>query len=410
MTQVALEGVYGTGKARSVALGIAMLCGVGCIIGAILPHTRSDFFNAYLFAYWFWLGVTLGSLALVMLHNLTGGAWGQIVRRIAQAAALLLPLMMVLFIPILFGMHDLFPWARAEEVAKNDVLRHREPYLNVRFFVIRYVVYFVVWIGLAFWVRRLGRTVERTGEKRARERLHGLSAAGLILYVVLVTHAGTDWVMSRDTAFYSTAFGFVIATGQTLAAVAFAIIVLWMTGAPEGLTAGISPYTRPPVNPPENSSPNLLNDIGNILLTLVILWTYVSFMQFLVIWMGNTGEDNGYFLRRGLGQPGAWRWIGLALITLRFFVPFFVLLFRGTKKYLPTLVTIAWLLVAMHIVDQFWMIRPNPDLKGPHFELSWLDIGAWAAIGGLWVAAFLFVLPTQLAEGRVELKEGALHG
>ncbi|MGN6371085.1 MAG: hypothetical protein ACTHN5_22755 [Phycisphaerae bacterium] len=410
MTQTTLEGVGGTGRARWVALGIGVLCAVGCIIGAIMPHTRYDFFNAYLFAYWFWLGVTLGSMALVMLHNLTGGAWGQLVRRVAMAAAMLSPLMLVLFIPIFFGMHDLFPWTHAEELAKEEVLKHREPYLNVPFFAVRYGLYFLVWIGLTLWVRRLGLKVERTGDQRAQQRLHGLSAAGLILYMVSVTHAGTDWVMSRDTEFYSTTFGFIVSTGQTLAAAAFAVIVLWITGAPGGLTAGISPLTRPPVNPPENSSPNLLNDVGNILLTLVILWTYVSFMQLLVIWMGNTREDNGYYVHRGLAQPGAWRWIGLAIITLHFFVPFFLLLFRGTKKYMKSLVTIAWLLFVMHVVDAYWMVRPDPFLKGPHFELSWLDFAAWVGIGGIWVAAFLFVLPTQLAEGRIELKKGAPHG
>jgi hypothetical protein len=410
MTQAALQGVHGAERAQWAALGVGVLAAIGCIIGAVSPHSRRDFFNAYLFAYMFWLGVSLGSMALVMLHNLTGGAWGQIVRRIAQGAAMVTPLMLVLFIPILFGMHDLFPWSRPDEIASDEVIRHRHVYLNIPFFIVRAVIYFVVWIGLTVWVGTLARKLEWTGEETARTTLRGVSAVGLILYLLTVTHAGTDWAMSRDTEFYSTTFGFIISTGQTLSALAFAIIVLAITGAPGGLTAGISPYTRPPVNPPENSSPNLLNDIGNILLTLVILWTYVSFMQLLVIWMGNTGEDNGYYVRRGLSQTNPWRWVGLAIITLHFFVPFFVLLFRGTKRYMKSLTAIAVVLFIMHIVEQYWLIRPDPDLKGPHFALSWLDFASWAAIGGLWVAAFLFVLPGQLAEGRVQLEEGTPHG
>ena len=410
MTQVALQGVQGAEKARWMALGVGVLCAVGCVIGAVEPHTRAEFFNAYLFAYVFWIGVSLGSLALVMLHNLTGGGWGYLVRRIAQAAAMVMPLMVVLFIPILCGMHDLFPWSRSAEVAGDEVLRHRQPYLNVPLFVIRSAIYFVIWIGLATWVGALGRTVERTGEEGARSRLRGVSAAGLILYLLTVTHAGVDWVMSRETAFYSTTFGFIMSTGQTLSAVAFAIMMLGITGAPGGLTAGVSPYTRPPANPPENSAPNLLNDVGNILLTLVILWTYVSFMELLVIWMGNTREDNGHYVHRGLSQPSGWRWVGLAIITLHFFVPFVVLLFRGTKKYMKSLTLVATLVFLMHIVEQYWLIRPDPEYRGPHFAVSWLDVAAWVGIGGLWVAAFLFVLPGQLAEGRVELKGGASHG
>ncbi len=410
MTQVALNGIRGGEKAQWAALGVGVLCAVGCVIGAVSPHTRREFFGAYLFAYMFWLGISLGSLALVMLHNLTGGAWGQIVRRIAQSAATVMPLMLGLFIPILFGMQDLFPWSRTDVVATDEVTQHRHVYLNMPFFVFRAVIYFIVWIGLATWVGGRARKLEWTGEEGTRTTLRGVSAVGLILYLLTVTHAGVDWVMSRETAFYSTTFGFILSTGQTLSALAFAIVMLAITGAPSGLTAGISPDARPPVNPAENSSPNLLNDIGNILLTLVILWTYVSFMQLLVIWMGNTREDNGYYVHRGLSQPNPWRWVGLAIITLHFFVPFFVLLFRGTKKYMKSLTAVAALVFVMHIVEQYWLIRPDPAYKGPHFAVTWLDVAAWAGIGGLWVAAFLLLLPGQLAEGRVELQEGAPHG
>ncbi len=154
---------------------------------------------------------------------------------------------------------------------------------------------------------------------------------------------------------------------------------------------------RPEQNPPEAGAPNVLNDVGNILLTLVILWAYVSFMQLLVIWMGNSSEDNGYYLKRGLGQPSVWRWIGLSLVVLHFFIPFCLLLFRGTKKYLGALAVIAGVVFTAHLLEQYWLIAPSPDLRGPHFAVRWMDLLMPLGIGGFWMTGFLMLLPGSLA-------------
>lgn len=369
------------------ALALGILAAIGCIVAALAPTLRPAFFQAYLFAFLFWLSVSLGSLVLPMLHNLTGGAWGTTVRRIAEAGSLTLPLMALLFLPILPGMHDLFVWARPDALAAEEVLRHRQPYLNIPFFLIRAAVYFVIWIALAFIQLTLSRRIERTGDPRTRSSLRGWSAAGLILYLLTMTHAATDWIMSRDIEFYSTAFGFVITIGQTLSAAAFAVLIL----------AALGPRPNHPSPLQRSTRKGVLNDLGNILLTLVILWAYVSFMQLLVIWMGNTGEDNKYYLQRGLGQPSPWRWFGLALVTVHFFVPFFILLFRATKRYIPALTATAALLFFAHILDVYWLVAPSGDHAGPVFKFSWLDPVALLAVGGFWLALFFFLLPERLA-------------
>lgn len=413
MTQVALVQAPVFSRSRWVSLAIGVLAMLGITIPLAFHESRRDFFSAYLFAYMFWLGVTLGGLTIVMIHNLTGGKWGQLVRRIGQAAGLMAPLMLVLFIPILFGMHELFPWTHADELAKEAVLRHREPYLNLPFFFGRAALYLLLWVALAFIIRFLGRRVEETGRESTRSALRGWSAAGLIIYLMTMTNAGYDWAASRDVEFYSTAFGFVLTTGQAIAGMSFCILVMALlmrtVRDPDLLFAGISPYERPPVNPPEASAPNVLNDVGNLLLVMVILWTYVSFMQFLVIWMGNTREDNGYFLARGLGQPSPWRWVGLALIVFHFFVPFFLLLFRGIKKRLGPLVGVAAVLFVMHFVEQYWIVAPNPEYKGPHWHVTWVDCIAPVAVGGLWLACFFWVLPFQLPWGPVSREEMGTH-
>ncbi len=204
--------------ARVVALVIGAGAGIACAVAAWLPGNRGALFSAYLYAYLFWLGVSLGSLALIFLHNLTGGEWGVVIRRIAEPAARLLPLMMVLFIPVLLGMRELFPWARPGEVAGSEILRHRAAYLNVPFFMLRAAIYFVVWIALESIVRMLEKGFVARPSELSRSRLRGWSAAGLIVYLMTMTHAGYDWAMSRDTDFYSTTFGFIVTVGQTLSA------------------------------------------------------------------------------------------------------------------------------------------------------------------------------------------------
>ncbi|HVS72111.1 MAG TPA: hypothetical protein VHQ47_12720 [Phycisphaerae bacterium] len=365
---------------------IGIAAGIACLIAALNPATRTDFFVAYLFACWFWLGISLGALVMPMLHTLTGGEWGRAVRRIGEAASLVTPLMLILWIPLAFGLPHLFVWANPDIVAKETVLQHRTPYLNVPFFLLRTAGYFAIWIALVFIQFTLSRKVERTGNEHTRSALRGWSAAGLIIYLMTMTHASYDWLMSRDIDFYSTTYGFVITTGQTLAGLAFITLILAFVGRHE------KPHPLA-----LSTKRGILIDVGNILLTLVILWTYVTFMQLLVIWMGNTGEDNNYFLQRGLGQPSPWRWIGLAIILLHFFVPFFLLLFRGAKGYLPALTSIAAVLFLIHFVEVFWLIAPSGEHKGPVFHLAWVDFVAPVAVGGLWLALFFFLLPERLA-------------
>ena len=227
------------------------------------------------------------------------------------------------------------------------------------------------------------------------ERIRALSGGGLIVYVLTMTNAGVDWLASRDEHFYSTAFGLVMTTGQTLFATAFAVVVIGSFTAKSERATVLSKMT----------SRGVRNDIGNILLVMVILWTYVTFMQFLVIWMGNTQDDNGWYVQRGLSQAGMWRWIGLFLIVFHFFIPFFILLFRGAKQYGKSLVGIAWTLVMAHLVEQYWMVAPSGHGSEPRFDLHWLDVAALGAVVGILMFAFLTLLPREWAPAPLPLPE-----
>ena len=370
---------------RMICLMIGIAAGIALVAGFFTQTEHVIFFRAYLFAWLFFLGLALGGTCLIMLHNLTGGAWGDGARVIGWAAGLTVPLLAVLFIPVLLGLPELYIWARPAEVAANETLKHRSAYLNVPFFVVRAVIYFAVWTALAYILATWQRNYARTGNRRVLSRIRGLSAAGLIIYLMTMTHAALDWMVSRDVSFYTTTFGFIVTTGQTLAAMAFALIVLsWV---PVRQAAGEQASVR---------TWGVLNDAGNILLVLVILWTYVTFMQLLVIWMGNTQEDNAWFVQRGLSQPGPWRWVGLGLVLFHFFVPFYLLLFRDIKGRGRLLAGVAWMLLLAHVVQVYWLVAPSGQAvwrgEGPLFNPSWLDLAAFVAVGGVWLAGFLWVL------------------
>jgi hypothetical protein len=332
-----------------------------CIILALLPTFRASFFNAWLFAWLFWLSISLGGMALGMLHVLTGGGWGTLIRPIANAAARVLPLLFVLFVPVLLGLRVLFPWAPSDAIT-DPVTRHAHAYLNPTLFVVRWLVYFAVWVGLS-------RVMMNSDSEAWRMRA---SAAGLVLYVITITLGGVDWIMSRQHHFVSSIFGFVLTVSQVLTALCFIILVLRAR------------ITRPAIA--AFAKPKHFVDLGNMLLMLVILWAYMNFAQFLIIWTGNEQTDIGWYVQR---TYRGWRVVAGILIFVHFVIPLLLLLQRPLKANLDRLGALCAVLFALRILDLYWTVGPQ-RFTDPRtgFVLSPLDILAWIGIGGLWYAAF----------------------
>ena len=310
-----------------------------CAVGAGLNPKR--FFEAYLMAYVFWLGIALGCQAILMIHHLAGGRWGVADRSLLEAASGTLPLLTVLFIPCLLGLHSLYIWANPEAVAADDVLRHKQPYLNVPFFVIRAGIYFVVWFGTMVLLNRASLAQDQTPSREATRRLTLISGAGLGFYMLTMTFASIDWMMSLEPRWFSTIYGVLIMTGQVLGAFALVIII----------TAFLVTY-KPYANV---IGPLHFHDLGNFLLTFVIFWSYMAFSQFLIIWSGNLTDENSWYLQR---LAGSWKWVGVALIILHFLVPFLLLLLRDLKRRSPWLAKVALLVFGMGFVDIFWIVAP----------------------------------------------------
>ena len=332
-------------------------------------YQPAEFYPAWLIACLFWWGISLGSLAIAMIHHLTGGAWGLAIRRILEAGTRTLPLMALLFIPLLFGMPKLYVWARASEVARDRHLQElTRAYLNFSGFLGRAIVYFAIWAVLAYLLNRWSDAQDNAALPDNTHRFRALSGPGLVLYAFCMSFAAIDWAMSLSPHWISTIYPLIFLVGQVLSALGFVVAI-------ETILSRSKPMS-------ELLKPDHVHDHGKLILTFVMLWAYFSFSQWLIIWAGNLPEEISWFVRR---LNGGWGFVGLFLAAFHFAVPFVFLLSRQFKRNLPTLMWLAVWLMFMRVVDLFWMIEPTFHEQ---LRVTVWDIVVPVAIGGFWLTFF----------------------
>ena len=324
------------------ALGVGIIALAICAIGGVFNHEQ--FFRSYLVGYIFVLGISLGSMAIILMHHLTGGAWGLVIRRLGEAAAGTLPLLLVLFIPIAFGMSYLYPWADPQKIAAEAILQHRKIFFNPQMVLIRVLIYFAIWIFIGWRLRSLSLKYDQTGDASIPQRLARLGAIGLVLYFFTMSLASFDWVASRELHWYSSIFSFIVIIGQSLSGTVFMLIILSKLS------------DDPPLH--EAAQEDSVHDLGNLFLTQVILWAYMALSQMLIIWMGNEQEEITWYLHR---VQGLWLIASVALIVLHFFAPFLLLLIQGAKRNIKILATIAAGVLVLRFVDVVWLIEPTSN-------------------------------------------------
>ncbi len=351
---------------------VAGAAGMGLsLVGLLVDVTQ--FLQSYLLAYMWCLGVTLGCLALGMIHQLSGGAWGVVIRRPIGAAARVMPVMTLLFLPIVFGMGHLYIWTHADIVAQDEALQHKQLYLNTPFFLVRAAVYFLIWNGLSYVLNAWSLEQDRTGDPRIARKMQLLSGGGLVAYGITITFASFDWLMSIEPHWFSTIYGILIIGGQGLVAMAFLISSLvWLS-------------RRPPLDRIVVSSH--FHDLGNLMLAFVMLWAYFSFSQYLIIWAGNLPQEISWYLHR---TQTSWRFVGLGLVLFHFAVPFVLLLSRAIKRQAEGIIRVATLILVVRLVDLWWLIAPDFHREGVH--LSWLDVLLPLSMGSIWLACFVWQL------------------
>ena len=369
---------------RSKAL-MAGLAGLAiCALGFFFD--RDHFYRAWLTAYLLFLSIALGSMALVMIQHLSGGSWG-IFRRIFEASSRTLPLLALLFLPIVLGMGGLYTWTHPDHVQTDAILQHKAPYLNTPFFLVRALIYFASWILMAWTLTRWSARQDE-GDMTVNTRLQRLSGAGLVIYAMTVTFAGIDWIMSLNPHWYSTLFGFLMMGGHGLAALSFTIIVATFL-VKQGTMIDLF-------------KPSHFHDLGKLMFAFVMLWAYFNFSQYLLTYAANLVEEIPYFVVR---TSNGWEYLALFLVIFHFAVPWLLLLSRDRKRNPYRLIWVAGWILFVRYVDLHMLIAPEFAATGENLHLAteaheshlfvhWLDLAAPLAIGGLWLWMFF----TQLAQ------------
>jgi hypothetical protein len=366
-----LHDQFGQWQMRALLVGIAFT--LLAIVGAVLD--REQFLRSYLFGYLVWTGMGLGCLAVLLLHHTVGGKWGMMIRRMCEAGARTLPFMIVLLIPVLVSLPTLYVWARPE-AAHDPNLQQKTLYLNMPGVVVRSIFYFLVWAFYGYRLSRLSADQDATGDQRLIGKMRSLSAPGLVVFTFVTTFAFIDWVMSLEPHWFSTIYGAMFLIGQVLESLAFMIALVIVLSR------------RSPIK--DYLTPQHLHDLGNLMFAFMVLWAYLSFSQFLITWAGNLPDEIPWYLRR---LRGGWGWVALTLVAFHFATPFLLLLMRGTKRNAERLLMVCCLLLVVRMIDVYWVVEPA--FYNEQLHIHWMDFVTPLAVGGLWVAMFLWQLKSR---------------
>lgn len=344
----------------------------GAVITAVAgPGGLSRLYPSWLCGFSFWLTVTLGALFFTIIQHLVRAGWSVVVRRLAEAMSSNLPLMALLFVPLLFGLRELYPWARPEAVQQSELLQHKAGWLNPAFFAGRWAVYFLLWSWLAYYFWRRSTAQDRAGSPDAvvsiHKRMERWAAPSMILYAVTLNFASFDLLMSLSPEWYSTIFGVYTFSGGLvgfLALFSIAVALLQRSGRMRGVTD------------------EHWHDLGKLVFAFTVFWAYIAFSQYMLIWYANIPEETVWFRPR---LQGAWQPLSILLLFGHFWIPFFLLLPRFVKRTPKLLGPIAAWVAIMHFVDIYWLVMPaiSPDRMAPHPA----DLLVVLGMGGFWVAA-----------------------
>jgi hypothetical protein len=330
------------------------------------------FYHAYLVAFVFYLTITLGSLFFVLLHHLARAGWSVTLRRLAEALSGNVALMALLFLPIVFGLREIYPWAepQAAEEQASDVshaatigpIRPIRPiatvevsgdeslhatvghaiWLTPKRFIGRFVIYFVIWGFLACYFRGHSILQDTTGSVRLSKSMERFSAPGMILFAFTITLAAVDLIMSLNPHWYSTMIGVYLFSDAVLSSlVVLTLLAMWLQS--NGLLRGVVTKEH-------------YHDLGKLTFAFVFFWGYIAFSQYMLIWYANMPEETQFYMIR---QIGPWAGVSLALIVVHFVLPFLGLMSKHMKRLLPMFAfCLIWLLAA-HAFDLYWLIMPN---------------------------------------------------
>lgn len=359
-----------TRRVQTVSLVVG-LAGLALAIVFGIGHPRG-FFESYLLAFLFWLGLSLGSLVLLFIQHLAGGSWGALIARQLEAGAASLPVMALLFVPLLFGLHHVYVWTDAGYVAEHASVAAKTGYLNVPFFIVRAAIYFLIWAAAALLYRRLSQRQDADAAHSGRlgYRMKNMAGVFVVIYILTMTLAGIDWAMSLTPTWWSGIYSVILMASQAITALALIIVTsVSLANRNDSIDRLLTPKR--------------LQDLGNLLMAITMFWAYTQVSQLIIQWSNNVVETNTWYVLRFDPQ-----WIGLSafLLFFGFFAPFGILFSRWVKRKRRALRVMAvWSFLAQ-LVNLFWFVVPTFGRSGA--QVTWLDLFLLVGVGGVWVALF----------------------
>jgi hypothetical protein len=345
----------------SLGLGLIAICAV---LGIFFPTT---FFEGYLTAFIFWVEIALGCMALLFLQYLTGGLWGVCITRLLEAGMMTLPWCGLFFLPLFLGLAHLFPWVHPVGEELQRLVRAKEAYLNVPFYILRFCIYFVVLSALATWFRRLSLRRD-ANDAEAFTTMQNWSGPALIVFTLLMNFASIDWVMSLKPEWYSSMLVVEFVGEQAVVTMAWCILILRLLSSIEPLRGALTV--------------KVVHDLANLLLGFTCFWTYVTFMEYIITWTGNLPHQVSWFSDR---SSTGWKVFAVVLVLVHFGIPLFCLIFTSISKNLNRLAAVAALMIVAHFLQVVWWVEPA---FGPHFHLGWMSPVLIVGLGALWMNVF----------------------
>jgi hypothetical protein len=355
--------------ARVTRLGwILLIAGLAiAAVGYIVDARRMAFDN--IIGYLFLASVAGGSVFLIALEYIGGAVWSVPTRRINEFLGALVLLLPLVALPMFFHLHDVYHWTHEDVVAADKLLAGKSPYLNVNFFILRFVLIFVIWSFFHLLFTRNSTKQDTTKDQRLTTINIRLAAVFMPVFAISLTLTAVDWAMSLEPHWSSTIFGVYYFSGTVLAALSAATYII--------IKLHDSGYL-----------PKLQRDsfysLGALMFAFINFWAYIAFSQFLLIWYADLPEETTWFISR---WKNGWEYVSILLIIVHFVIPYFALLTQDSKMDLRRLRLMAiWILFA-HLLDLYWLVMPS---YSESVSFSWTEFGFPILLVGMVMVVFSF--------------------
>ncbi len=343
------------GKKLKMWLGIAAGFGILALLWGIfiqqVPSSRiwaNMWLNALMFLF---LG--LGALFFWAVSTLGESTWQINFQRVLESMGLTIPFAVIMFIIAFPGLKDIFEWTHTEHLDK--ILLKKTAYLNLPFWMVRFVIYFAFWSFFIFYMRKISVKNDFEAQENYLKRLRNTSGWFIVFFAVSSSMAAWDWLMSIDAHWFSTLYGWYVFSGMFVSAVAIIIII----------TVAFKHFNILP-----NVNKEHLHDLGKYLLGFSIFWAYLWVSQYLLIWYGNIPEETVYFVER----INHFKTLFFLNVGINFLFPFLALLSRNSKRQPLYLACVAFVVLLGHYLDLYLAIMPGA-VGHEHASIGILEIG-----------------------------------